>query len=103
MAEQTQQLAGTLERTQQVETSSEFRKTVRRLTKNKGAVAGAVVLTLIVLMAIFAPALAPEDPLEQQYGRVLQAPTRETLLGTDQFGRDVLSRIVIGSRQSLQV
>jgi peptide/nickel transport system permease protein len=103
MAEQTRQLAGTLERTQQVEASSEFRKTVRRLTKNKGAVAGAVVLTLIVLMAIFAPALAPEDPLEQQYGRVLQAPTRETLLGTDQFGRDVLSRIVIGSRQSLQV
>lgn len=103
MAEQTQQLAGTFGRRQQIESSSEFRKTVRRLTKNKGAVAGAVVLLLIVLMALLAPALAPEDPLEQQYGRVLQAPNRETIFGTDQFGRDVLSRIVIGSRQSLQV
>jgi peptide/nickel transport system permease protein len=47
--------------------------------------------------------LAPEDPLRQDYGRVLQPPNQENLLGTDQFGRDILSRIIIGSRQSLQV
>lgn len=82
---------------------SEFAKTLQRLGKNKAAVGGAVVLALILLMAVFAPALAPEDPLEQDYGRVLAAPSADNLLGTDQFGRDVLSRIVVGSRQSLQV
>jgi peptide/nickel transport system permease protein len=60
-------------------------------------------LILIVLTAVFAPVLAPEDPLKQQYSRVLQAPNRETPLGTDQFGRDILSRLILGSRQSLQV
>jgi peptide/nickel transport system permease protein len=82
---------------------SEFAKTLQRLGKNKAAVGGAVALALILLMAVFAPALAPEDPLEQDYGRVLAAPSGENLLGTDQFGRDVLSRIIVGSRQSLQV
>lgn len=82
---------------------SEFAKTLRRLAANKAAVVGAVALTLILLMAVFAPALAPEDPLDQDYGRVLAAPNAANLLGTDQFGRDVLSRIVVGSRQSLQV
>jgi peptide/nickel transport system permease protein len=76
---------------------------LRRLARNKGALAGGIVLLLIFLMAIFAPLLAPFDPLEQDYGRVLQSPNSETWLGTDQFGRDVLSRIIIGSRQSLQV
>ena len=82
---------------------SELAKTLRRLSKNHGAVAGAVVLTLIVAMAIFAPALAPHDPLDQDYVRVLSAPSATNLLGTDQFGRDILSRIIVGSRQSLQV
>jgi peptide/nickel transport system permease protein len=85
------------------EPRGELAKALRRLTQNKGALGGAVVLVLIVLTAVFAPALAPEDPLKQQYSRVLQAPNRETPLGTDQFGRDILSRLILGSRQSLQV
>ncbi len=48
---------------------SEFAKTLQRLGKNKAAVGGAVALALILLTAVFAPALAPEDPLEQDYGR----------------------------------
>jgi peptide/nickel transport system permease protein len=86
-----------------IRTQSEWVKTVRRLARNRGAIIGAVILTAIVLMAVFAPLLAPEDPLRQDYGRVLQPPNQENLLGTDQFGRDILSRIIIGSRQSLQV
>jgi len=82
---------------------SEFAKMLRRLAKNKGAVGGGIVLALILLTAVFASVLAPEDPLKQQYTRVLHAPSRATPLGTDQFGRDILSRIIIGSRQSLQV
>ena len=103
MAQQTQRLTATTWGSRRTDRSSELRKTAHRLARNKGALAGGVILTLIVLTALFAPALAPEDALEQSYGRVLMAPNSETLLGTDQFGRDILSRIVIGSRQSLQV
>jgi peptide/nickel transport system permease protein len=103
MAEQTRQLV-VQPRTLRLATEhSEASKALRRLARNKGAIAGGVVLTLIVLMAVFAPRLAPENPIKQNYGRVLQAPSRVNLLGTDQFGRDVLSRIIVGSRQSLQV
>ncbi len=82
---------------------SEFAKTLKRLSRNKAAVAGAIVLLLILLVAFFASVLAPYDPIEQDYGRVLLAPSAANLLGTDQFGRDVLSRILVGSRQSLEV
>jgi peptide/nickel transport system permease protein len=103
MAEQTRELVARPVNTRLAEPRSEFAKTLQRLTRNKGAVGGGIILSAIVLVAIFAPALAPEDPLEQQYARVLQAPNRETPLGTDQFGRDILSRLIVGSRQSLQV
>jgi ABC-type dipeptide/oligopeptide/nickel transport system permease subunit len=79
---------------------SEFAKTLRRLARNKGAVGGGIVLALILLMAVFAPVLAPSDPSEQDYGRVLLAPGREVPMGTDQFGRDILSRVIVGSRPS---
>lgn len=82
---------------------SELAKTLERLGRNRTAVAGAIVLALILLVALFAPWLAPYDPVEQDYGRVLLPPDRLYPLGTDQFGRDVLSRIMVGSRQSLQV
>jgi peptide/nickel transport system permease protein len=81
---------------------SELFKTLQRLTKNKGAVAGGIVLALIFLMAAFAPVLAPKDPTKQDYARTLQAPSHAAPFGTDQFGRDVLSRVIIGSRPSLQ-
>jgi peptide/nickel transport system permease protein len=103
MAEQTQELVVQPRSPRLATEHSEAAKALRRLARNKGAIAGGVVLTLIVLMAVFAPRLAPENPIKQNYGRVLQAPSRANLLGTDQFGRDVLSRIVVGSRQSLQV
>jgi peptide/nickel transport system permease protein len=103
MAEQTRQLVVRPRNLRLATEHSEAAKALRRLARNKAAIAGGVVLTLIVLMAVFAPRLAPEDPIKQNYGRVLQAPSRANLLGTDQFGRDVLSRIIVGSRQSLQV
>src|SRR5688572_18703538 len=62
---------------------SELAKTMQRLARNKGAVAGGIVLTLILLMAVFAPVLAPKDPSEQDYGMVLQPPGREAPMGTD--------------------
>lgn len=70
---------------------------------NKTSWVGAVMLGLIVLMAVFAPLLAPHDPAEQDIIARLSPPDADWLLGTDAFGRDVLSRIIWGSRVSLIV
>lgn len=66
------------------------------------AVLGAVVLTLWLLVAVLAPVLAPFDPLAQAGDR-LAAPGGAHLLGTDSLGRDVLSRVLLGSRLSIPV
>jgi peptide/nickel transport system permease protein len=80
----------------------------RRFKRHRLAMAGLVVVFLLVLMALFAPWLAPYDPTAQPTGEDLgqyyfQPPSREHLLGTDDLGRDVLSRIIYGSRISLLV
>ncbi|MGJ4948777.1 ABC transporter permease [Bradyrhizobium sp. HKCCYLS20291] len=64
---------------------------------------GALLLGAIVLVAIFAPVIAPHDPLEQNIVARLEPPSAEFLLGTDNYGRDVLSRLIYGSRISLMV
>jgi len=67
-----------------------------------GAVA-ALVWLLLILTAIFAPALAPYNPQDADYGAIRQAPSLAHLLGTDDLGRDVLSRIIFGARITLVV
>lgn len=59
------------------------------------------VLLLIVLMTVFAPWIAPYDPVQIDMGNRLAAPDRQHLLGTDALGRDVLSRVIYGGRASL--
>lgn len=59
-------------------------------------------LLVVVVAAIFAPAVSPHPP-NQQYGAILQAPSLHFLMGTDQYGRDVLSRVIYGARSSLIV
>ena len=76
---------------------------IRQFRKNRGAVAGAALLVFIVLVAIFAPLIAPYDPLEMHTADQLAPPSRTYPMGTDQFGRDTLSRVIYGSRISLQV
>ncbi len=65
--------------------------------------AGAFVILLMIIAAISANALAPYDPLENDYGAMFQAPGAQHWLGTDSFGRDVLSLILYGSRTALWV
>jgi ABC-type dipeptide/oligopeptide/nickel transport system permease subunit len=65
--------------------------------------AGVVLLGIVVVCALFANVIAPYDPTAQDYSTVAQGPSAQHLLGTDDLGRDVLSRIVYGSRVSLQV
>ncbi len=74
----------------------------RRLTKNKAAMVGAVLVGLFVVSALFAPLLAPYDPLEP-VAPPLEPPSASHPLGTDYLGRDILSRIIFGARVSLQV
>jgi peptide/nickel transport system permease protein len=73
-----------------------------RFFRHKLAVVGLVIFTLIVLMAIFAPIVAPQNPLEVGY-EFEAKPSSEHLLGTDQVGRDVFSRLIYASRISLSV
>lgn len=61
-------------------------ETVRRLARNPSAVAGAALVGVLVLAALFAPLLTPYDPTQQALLSVLQSPSGEHLLGTDQLG-----------------
>jgi peptide/nickel transport system permease protein len=70
---------------------------------NKLSWIGLILLVAILLVALFAPLLAPHDPLEQNIVARLEPPSAEFWLGTDSFGRDVLSRLIYGARISLFV
>ena len=80
-----------------------------QLWRNKTAVAGLIIITMFVLMAIFAPLLSPHDPLETSLYDQLKPPawheggSTKNILGTDDLGRDTLSRIIYGARVSLIV
>ena len=65
--------------------------------------AGALLILLAVFLALLAPALAPYNPIEIHYGKQFRPPGGEFLLGTDNYGRDVLSRLLYGARVSLYV
>ncbi|HEY7651292.1 MAG TPA: ABC transporter permease [Methylomirabilota bacterium] len=75
----------------------------RRFARNPGAVFGLAVFLGIIAMAVFAPILAPYDPLAQGVGKPLEGPTVAHWAGTDSFGRDILSRIIYGARVALVV
>jgi peptide/nickel transport system permease protein len=64
---------------------------------------GLAVIILMAICAVAAPLVAPYDPLTVDYGAMLDAPSREHWLGTDSFGRDVLSRIIYGARTALAI
>lgn len=73
----------------------------KRFIKRKVSVVGSVILLIFILMAIFGPSLCKMDPLEQDYTKINQMPSKEHICGTDYLGRDVFTRIVYGARTSL--
>jgi len=75
----------------------------RAVAQNELAWIGLILLALVVAAAVLAPWLAPRDPLEQDIVAWLQPPSAEYWLGTDSYGRDVLSRLLYGARISLFV
>ncbi len=94
----------TLDANQQaLQTISQRERMWRTFLQNKAAVAGLVLVILIVFVAFFAPLLAPHDPLKQDTFNRLSAPSAEYPLGQDDYGRDILSRTIYAARISLMV
>jgi peptide/nickel transport system permease protein len=77
------------------------RRALRRFAQHKLAMFGLVVVVIFVAAAVFAPWLAPHDPLETSWSRLRQPPSWTHPFGTDENGRDVLSRVLHGARASL--
>src|SRR5437867_9388150 len=75
----------------------------RFASRNTLSALGGLVGVLIVVVAVAAPLLAPRDPLKADFRRMNKPPDAQSLLGTDQVGRDTLSRVIYGARTSLFV
>ena len=83
------------------ELESPARRALRRLLARKGAVVGMVVIAAFILLAAFAPFIAPYDPIATSWTLVRKPPSSLHWFGTDDLGRDVLSRVIFGARASL--
>ncbi len=75
---------------------------LRRFKKNKLGIVGATIIGLMIIIGLFAPVIAPHDPLYQDLEHVLEPESAAHLMGTDDLGRDILSRMIYGSRISIQ-
>ncbi len=82
---------------------SEARRVSALFLRNRGAVIGATVLIFLVLLALFADWIAPYDPLTMVPRDTQQPPSRIHVMGTDLLGRDILSRVIFGTRLSLLI
>ncbi len=98
------QVAETLrERQERVAAGGELADLWRRLRRNRAAIVGAVIVALFVFVAGLAPVLVPFSPIQGNLGDRLQPPSPAHWLGTDELGRDILSRILFGARISLEI
>lgn len=80
-----------------------FKTFMKRLMKNKAAVVGGIVIIFIILMGIFGPLILKTDPTTQNILNKLQPPSKEHWFGTDNFGRDIFTRIIYGTKLTLTV
>jgi peptide/nickel transport system permease protein len=74
---------------------------LRRFVRNKLAMIGALIIGVMIIFAVFAPLIAPYDPLNQNLDHVLEPESAQHLMGTDDLGRDMFARIIYGARLSL--
>lgn len=80
-----------------------LKRAAKFANSHRRIVVTASTILLLILIAIFAPLIAPHDPEFMDYSQPLAGPSADHLLGTDQFGRDVLTRVIYGARLSLQI
>lgn len=79
-----------------------FKEMLQRFLQNKLAIIGGVITILIIFTAIFAQWISPYDPTTQNYENILAAPSAEYWFGTDQLGRDILTRVIYGAQVSVK-
>src|ERR671916_2851804 len=84
-----------------VEARSRREDFLRVFFSNRLAVFGTAILSIFILMAVFAPLIAPYDPFQQDLAGKFAPPSRAHFLGQDELGRDILSRVIYGARISL--
>lgn len=82
---------------------TELRQIAQALLRNRAAMVGVVIIALFIVGAVFAPYLTSYDPAASRLENALQPPSAEHLLGTDELGRDLLTRLLYGSRISLNI
>jgi len=80
-----------------------MKEALKELTKNKIGFTSLIIISILVILALFAPYISPYDPFEINVDKILLPPSFEHPLGTDLLGRDVLSRMIYASRISLEV
>lgn len=80
-----------------------FSNFFKYLFKNKAAIIGSSIILFLVLCAIFAPIITPYEYDAQELENMLQSPSRDHIFGTDEFGRDIYTRVIYGTRVSLQI
>ncbi len=80
-----------------------MKEALKELTKNKIGFTSLIIISILVILALFAPYISPYDPFEINVDKILIPPSFEHPLGTDLLGRDVLSRMIYASRISLEV
>jgi peptide/nickel transport system permease protein len=80
-----------------------YTQVLRRLRQSPSAIVGSIVITTMVVLAVFAQQISPFDPLEMRSGPPFTAPGVPHLMGTDQFGRDLFSRVLYGAQLSLRI
>lgn len=80
-----------------------LRRMWKRCYRNKATLLSLIFTALLVVVTLLAPWIAPHDPLDQDYMNTSQTPNAEYLFGTDNLGRDIFSRVIIGSRISLSI
>src|ERR1700712_4075054 len=83
------------------ELESPARRALRRLFQRKGAVVGLVVIATFIVLALFAPLIAPYDPIATRWALLRKPPSWLQWFGTDDLGRDVFARVIHGARASL--
>lgn len=91
--------------TNEIKKRSQMKSIWFRFKKNKLALVGMVLLTILIVMAIFAPLFAnyEDDAITQNMQERLQTPNKDHIFGTDQYGRDVFARVIFGARVSLSI
>ena len=81
----------------------DLKHTIFLWKKSRLTMIGSVIILVFILIAVFAPLIAPYNPVEQNLPQKLQAPSWQHLFGTDQFGRDIFSRVIYGSRIAIWI